>query len=84
MKARFLADGGKCIALTEEDLRTFIGLHDLYASRPDGFMAWLQTNKPLCKTSFSFQADLRLRLRVDGPAEWLHPLAAVVLVKFGL
>jgi hypothetical protein len=52
LKARFLADGGKCIALTEDDLRTFIGLRDLYASRPDGFMAWLQTNKPLCKTSF--------------------------------
>jgi hypothetical protein len=52
LKAKFLADGGKCIALTEEDLRTFIGLRDLYASRPDGFMAWLQTNKPLCKTSF--------------------------------
>jgi len=52
LKARFLADGGKCIAMTEDHLRTFIGLRDLYAYRPDGFMAWLQTTKPLCETSF--------------------------------
>src|SRR5260370_37742588 len=52
LKAGFLADGGKCFATTEDDLRTFIALRDLNASKPDGFIAWLQATKPLCKTSF--------------------------------
>jgi Helicase HerA, central domain len=52
LRTKFLADGGKCIAMTDDDLRTFIGLRDLWASKPDGFLAWLQATKPLCKTSF--------------------------------
>jgi Helicase HerA, central domain len=52
LKAKFLADGGMRVAMTEDDLRTFIALRELYRSKPDGFLAWLQTTKPLCKTRF--------------------------------
>lgn len=52
LKTRLLADGGKCIAITDDDLRTFLGLRELRAANPDGFIAWLQATKPLCRTAF--------------------------------
>jgi len=52
LKVRFLADGGMCVAMNGDDLRTFIALRDLHNSKPEGFIAWLQTTKPLCKTRF--------------------------------
>jgi hypothetical protein len=77
LRAKFLADGGKCIATTDDDLRTFIGLRDLWASKPDGFMAWLQATKPLRKTSFfqsvglcppPLSASVSAHARIDGEA----------------
>ncbi len=58
LKVRFFADGGKCIAATEDDLRTFIALRELKASGDDGFTAWLQAAKPLCNTAFFKQIGL--------------------------
>jgi hypothetical protein len=52
LKTRFLGDGGKCVAVAEDDLRTFLALRELLATEPDGLMAWLQATKPLCKTAF--------------------------------
>jgi hypothetical protein len=52
LKIRFLADGGKCVAIAEDDLRTFLALRELSATKPDEVMAWLQSTKPLCKTVF--------------------------------
>jgi len=52
LKARFLADGGTCVAVTSDDLRTFVALRELNAAKLEGFVAWLQSTTPLCRTSF--------------------------------
>jgi len=52
LKTRFLGDGGKCVGVADDDLRTFLALRELIARKPDGLMAWLRATKPLCETAF--------------------------------
>jgi hypothetical protein len=52
LNGRFLADGGRRIATTEDDFRTFIALREMQAAKLEGFDAWLRSSKPLCKTEF--------------------------------
>jgi hypothetical protein len=52
LRARFLADGGRQIAVSEPDLRVFLALQAMHAEKIDGFDAWLQASKALSQTSF--------------------------------
>ncbi len=45
-------DGGRIVALGDEDLRSFIALRDMRSAKIEGFEAWLRERKPLCDTEF--------------------------------
>src|SRR5439155_3360494 len=58
--------------------RTFLALRELHNSKAEGFIAWMQATKPLCKTRFFQTASLcppllsataRLDAKAGGPAE---------------
>ncbi len=44
---QFQTAGGKFVAPTEDELRTFVALNTVARTKPHGFDAWLRTRKPL-------------------------------------
>lgn len=52
---QFVAAGGKFVAPTDDELRTFVALNAVAHTRPDGFDSWLRAQKPLFHSGI-FQA----------------------------
>ena len=55
---KFLQAGGRFLAPTEEDLRTFVALQSMVKRDLDGFDVWLRQRKPLFSTALFKSADL--------------------------
>ncbi|MDI4231530.1 ATP-binding protein [Bradyrhizobium sp. Arg237L] len=55
---KFEQAGGKFVALSDDDLRTFMALNSMTERKPEGFDAWLRENKPLFETSLFRAAGL--------------------------
>lgn len=52
LATQLLADGGRLIAVDEEDLRTFAALVAMHEAGVAGFDAWLRAKKPLSGSAF--------------------------------
>ncbi|WP_027578355.1 ATP-binding protein [Bradyrhizobium sp. Ai1a-2] len=55
---KFEQAGGKFVALSDDDLRTFMALNAMAERKPEGFDAWLRESKPLFETSLFRAAGL--------------------------
>ncbi len=58
LAGKLLADGGRIVALGDNDLRTFVALRDMQTAKIYGFETWLRERKPLCDTEFFKAAGL--------------------------
>ncbi|MCW2318423.1 hypothetical protein M2322_003992 [Rhodoblastus acidophilus] len=52
LKKQLHDNGGRIVALADDDLRSFVALREMRSMKIDGFDAWLRARKPLGDTAF--------------------------------